>query len=128
MHYGYNIIGTYGQVLPFVIIAIMGYFSFFRANLRLIDLMYNLLLAMTCYFLVATTVHPWYIVTLVLLSVFTQKRFALLWSYTIIMSYAAYSGTTFTEQNAILVIEYAVLILFVLFENRIRSSACFIKL
>ena len=28
MHYGYNIIGTYGQVLPFVIIAIMGYFSF----------------------------------------------------------------------------------------------------
>ncbi|UOQ51307.1 hypothetical protein [Hymenobacter cellulosivorans] len=68
----------------------------------------TLLFTLTLYFALATTVHPWYITTLVALSSFTRYRFALVWSALIPLSYAAYQTSAYTENLSLVAAEYAV--------------------
>jgi len=63
------------------------------------------------YYFISTTVHPWYIISLLLLSVFTNYKFVLVWSYTLILSYIAYNKFSVEECNSILIIEYTPVIL-----------------
>ena len=61
---------------------------------------------LTGYFLISTTVHPWYIVSLLLLSIFTPYTFARVWSYTLIFSYFAYNQFSVDENGYLLCLEY----------------------
>lgn len=58
------------------------------------------------YYFISTTVHPWYIINLLLLSIFTNYRFIILWSYTLIFSYFAYGEFTVKESSLWLSLEY----------------------
>lgn len=58
------------------------------------------------YYLFTTTLHPWYITTLLALSVFTNFRFAILWSYMIFLTYAGYGPEGFNENLWIVSVEY----------------------
>ena len=49
-----------------------------------------MLLLLSCYFFIATTVHPWYIINLILLGILTGYSFPILWSMTVFWSYSAY--------------------------------------
>jgi alpha-1,6-mannosyltransferase len=60
----------------------------------------------TGYYLISTTVHPWYIISLLLLSIFTPFKFAKVWSYTLILSYFAYHQFNVEEKGVILCLEY----------------------
>ena len=60
----------------------------------------------TGYYLISTTVHPWYIISLLLLSIFTPFKFAKVWSYTLILSYFAYHQFSVEEKGVILCLEY----------------------
>jgi alpha-1,6-mannosyltransferase len=60
----------------------------------------------TGYYLISTTVHPWYIISLLLLSIFTPFKFARVWSYTLILSYFAYHQFSVEEKGVILCLEY----------------------
>ena len=64
-------------------------------------------LAISClYYFTATTVHPWYIIFPLLLGVFTNYRFVILWSATVILSYSAYGTSDVQERPLILLVEY----------------------
>jgi hypothetical protein len=65
-----------------------------------------MLLAFFIYLSLTTTVHPWYLATPLLLSLFTRFKFMLLWSLTIFLSYVAYSNAEVNEQTWILALEY----------------------
>jgi alpha-1,6-mannosyltransferase len=69
-------------------------------------LIQNTLVLLSGYFLISTTVHPWYIVSLLLLSVFTNYKFARVWSYTLIFSYFAYNQFSVNETWYMLCLEY----------------------
>ena len=69
-----------------------------------------LLLLLTLYFLLATTVHPWYLAPLVLLSTFTRARYALVWSGMAVLSYAAYRTSAYTEDLGLVALEYTVVL------------------
>ena len=58
------------------------------------------------YYFISTTVHPWYITSLLLLSIYTNYRFILVWSYTLIFSYCAYSEFSVKESSLLLSLEY----------------------
>ena len=58
------------------------------------------------YYFISTTVHPWYITNLLLLSIFTNYRFIILWSYTLIFSYFAYGEFNVKESSLWLSLEY----------------------
>ncbi|CAM4178978.1 hypothetical protein GILI108418_08515 [Gillisia limnaea] len=107
---GYNIIETAGKVLPVIVILILAGLAIFRKNNSPQRLITTMLLGVSIYFFLSTTVHPWYIATPLLLSVFTRYRFAVIWSFVVIFSYAAYSDVVFRENLWLVALEYIVVI------------------
>jgi len=106
---GYNEIAIIGKVLSFLVILFVLGMAFFRHNTTLPKLITAILLSMTFYLLFSTTVHPWYISTLVILSIFTNYRFPLVWSFVIILSYLAYVNINSADKSEnlwIIALEY----------------------
>lgn len=73
------------------------------------------------YFLFATMVHPWYISSLLLVSVFSKYKFAFLFSLLILLSYYPYSLKVYNESNWIILVEYGLLFCFIIFEYSKRK-------
>lgn len=69
-------------------------------------LIHTILWILTGYYLISTTVHPWYIISLLLLSIFTPYKYARVWSYTLIFSYFAYNQFSVDENGYLLCLEY----------------------
>jgi alpha-1,6-mannosyltransferase len=67
----------------------------------------TLLLMLTAYYALATTVHPWYLTLPVGLSVLTRFRYALVWGGLAILSYAAYRTSVYAENPWLVGLEYA---------------------
>jgi Gpi18-like mannosyltransferase len=105
---GYNIIHITGKVIPFILIIFILYISFKKQDNSLKNLITNMLIVLSIYFFLSTTIHPWYIVSLVMLSVFTNWKFPVVWSFTIILSYFSYINPVFQENNLILTLEYVI--------------------
>lgn len=70
-------------------------------------LLKRMTIAYFIYLLLSSTLHPWYILPLLFLSIFTTYLFPLLWSLTVILSYAFYTrGNTASTNEILLWIEY----------------------
>ena len=65
-----------------------------------------LMWSLCIYFLFTTTLHPWYITTLLALSVFTQLRFPIAWTGLIFLTYVGYTQNGFSENLWITLAEY----------------------
>jgi len=68
------------------------------------------------YLLFTTTVHPWYITTLLMLSVFTRFKFVMVWTALIFLTYMGYSEATFYENLYWVILEYSVVIGYLTYE------------
>ena len=113
---GYNIIASAGKILPVVVIFGLLLLALFRKSYSKQQLMSTLLLGTSLYFLCATTVHPWYVATPLVLSVFTRYRFALVWSFVVFLSYSAYKIDRVDENLWLVAAEYLVVIGFFIWE------------
>lgn len=110
---GYNIIQFAGPGLALAALALMGFVvlrdwkgGVFQSKNP--DFWQSVLFLHAIYLFCATTVHPWYLVSLVGYSVFTRVRFALVWSGMVMLSYAAYGRDGFSEKFWLLGLEYGV--------------------
>jgi len=103
---GYNIIETAGKALPLVTIAILAGLSLLRKNNSLEKLIAAMLFGFTAYLFFSTTVHPWYLAIPLMLSIFTNYRYLFVWSFTVILSYAAYTANGFQENLWLVALEY----------------------
>jgi hypothetical protein len=113
---GYNTIGIIGKITPIVTLLTILIFALFRSNKKPANLFANALIALSIYFFISTTVHPWYIVNLVFLSIFTRFKFPIIWSYLLVLSYFAYSQIPFKENYFLLFVEYSIVFGFVVYE------------
>ena len=91
------------KIIVVVFVLIM---TFFRKNKTSIQLITTMLLVLSFYYFTSTTVHPWYIATLLILSIFTNYKFPLVWSFIIIISYLAYANSNNSENLWIIGFEY----------------------
>ncbi|UOQ70559.1 hypothetical protein [Hymenobacter cellulosilyticus] len=107
-HTGYNQIARLGTFLALATAAGILVLATTERRPTLANLPRTLLFTFTLYFALATTVHPWYITTLVALSVFTRYRYALVWSALIPLSYAAYQTSSYSENLGLVTLEYGV--------------------
>ena len=103
---GYNEIAIIGKILPVFTIIFLAIITFFRKNNSPQQLLTALLFGLSFYYFMATTVHPWYIASLVLLSVFTKYRYPIVWSVVIILSYQAYANNPWQENSWFILLEY----------------------
>lgn len=120
---GWNIIETVGKILPLITLAIILALSFFRKNNTPQRLITALLFSVSVYFLFSTTVHPWYIATPLLLSVFTNYRFPIIWSAAVMLSYSAYGKEGFDENLWLIAAQYIVVIAFAITEILARKGS-----
>lgn len=81
------------------------------SNIRGIDFINKILIGLTIYHLLATTINPWYIAPLVAFGLFTSYRYAIAWTFLIPISYIAYAGLPYVHTSIAIVIEYSVLFL-----------------
>ena len=122
--YGYNIIQTVGWKLGVATTMLIVLFTFrkgwAKSGVISIDstqfLLSDFLWILSIYFLFATTLHPWYITTLLALSVFTPYRFTLVWTGLIFLTYAGYSIDSFKENLWLVAFEYLGVIGYLIFE------------
>ncbi|WP_034260782.1 hypothetical protein [Altibacter lentus] len=107
---GWNIIGTAGKILPIIVFIVIILLTFLRKHSLIPQLCAGMLWAVSAYLLLATTVHPWYIATPLLLCLFTPYRFPIVWSVLVVVSYTAYGAEGFQEKLGWVAIEYVVVI------------------
>lgn len=115
---GYNIIQITGRIMPILILFYIIYQAFKGNNKTTLDLFQSFLLVLSVYFFTSTTVHPWYIINLVLIGVFTKFNYPIVWSLTAILSYNAYSNPEFKENFWLIGLEYCFVFLFLLYEKK----------
>ena len=127
---GWNVIGTVGKILPVLVLLFVLGLTFFRKNKTPKQLIPTMLFAVSFYFLLSTTVHPWYVATPLLLSVFTRYKFPIVWSFMVMLSYSAYGKDGFDENLWLVSLEYLVVIGFAVWEIVLKpkiKSASFLK-
>ncbi len=112
----WELIDSYGSMLTKAIIVIVLLFAFLRKNQKLDSVITSMVFALACYYFLSSTVHPWYVVFLLGFAIFTDYRFPLVWSCTIILSYYAYSNPDYKENLWLLAIEYILVIGFFIYE------------
>ncbi len=86
---GYNSIAVLAPslgALAFALILLVA-FRYKRANIMEVSLVSYLI-----FLLLSTTVHPWYIIPLVYLAIRSGRLSILVWSFTVVFSYAHYLG------------------------------------
>ena len=119
-NFGIQLIEHMSYVVPFLMAVFTLYFSLQKTT-ETKKIIQSFFWILTIYFLMSTTVHPWYITTLVFLSCFTNYKFALAWSATIFFSYFAYHKSGVESNTLFELIEYVSVGIVLLFE-RIKNK------
>jgi hypothetical protein len=113
---GWNIIQKLGPILGLTSLIVILLLTFIPKNERPRQMMVSMLMAISVYYFLSTTVHPWYIALPLIISVFTHYRFVVLWSLLVMVSYYAYGNSDFKESMWLVGGEYVLLYGFLGFE------------
>lgn len=98
---GYNIIQQLGPFLSLITLI-----SIVLIALQRRSFLEKMLFSLTVYFLLATTIHPWYITTLVAFGALTGRWYPILWSTLLPLTYVAYSSIPYHENLRVVGLEY----------------------
>lgn len=120
---GYNEIGIIGQITPILTTIFLGILTFFRKNITLEQLFTAMLFGLCFYYFTATTVHPWYVATPLILSIFTKYRFPIIWSLVIIVTYQAYANLPWQENLWLVSFEYFCVYGYLIYEIKGKKIA-----
>jgi alpha-1,6-mannosyltransferase len=103
--FGYNLIAIIGPLLAVSSLILILKKSFSREGL-----VESSLFILFVYLLCSTTVHPWYIIILFGVSLFSNYRFPLVWTITVGLSYQAYASFPVNENLVLVAIEFSIVV------------------
>jgi len=98
---GYNLIQLLGPFLSLMTFSTVLWLMFQKRSLA-----EKMLLALSTYFFLATTVHPWYITTLVALGALSKRLYPVAWSLLLPLTYLAYATQPYQENLRVVGLEY----------------------
>ncbi|WP_158530574.1 glycosyltransferase 87 family protein [Algoriphagus yeomjeoni] len=108
---GYNIIGEVTPILSVITLLGILYFSWKRMPKNMHQLVDLWVLIYLFYLVLQPVVHPWYLIPGFGLSLFTNRKAFLIWTFLVILSYQAYSDPNYQENPIFLFVEYSILAL-----------------
>jgi alpha-1,6-mannosyltransferase len=76
----------------------------------------RMLWVLFAWLLCTTILHPWYIITLLAISLFTPYRFTVVWTAMIFLTYQGYTENSFRENLWLIALEYCVVIGYLSYE------------
>jgi len=120
---GYNIIATAGPRLAAAGTLLIIIVSWFCRNAKLKNLPSVYIIIMTIYYLFSTTVHPWYLSSLLVFVPFAGYNYPVVWSLLIPLTYITYQTTAYEQNFWLITLEYLVVLAVVMvdFYRRNRS-------
>ena len=111
---GYNPIAVLGPVLAGITVLVLLWIALRAGQL---DFYTAALYSYVAYYLLATTVHPWYLIPVVYLSLAAKRPVWLVWSFTVWFSYSHYLEQVGPKWGW-LVLEYGILAMALLVDRR----------
>ena len=115
---GYNPIGILSKLMILCTLA-----GILFVYLKDSDMLSGFFWVFIIYLGFAAIIHPWYLTPLIALSIFVRFRFILVWSALIPLSYISYRTIPYNENYWIIVLEYVVVIGYLLWETKILAPA-----
>ena len=113
---GYNEISIISKITLIATVIFLFKMTFQRQNKTVIQLITAMLFVLSFYYFTSTTIHPWYLATPIILSVFTKYKFPIVWSFVIILSYQAYSNLPWKENLWFVALEYFIVFGYLIYE------------
>jgi hypothetical protein len=111
-HYTVQVIGPWVTGAMVLVICLIAVFRKADTYPRFFE---TLLFILSVHLLFASTVHPWYVVNLLAIAMFTRYRYPVVWSFAAVFSYFMYSNGSI-EVWWIIAIEYTIVISYAVWE------------
>lgn len=118
--YGYNRIQSYGPYLSQLATKFIILFAWYRSNFTFEKMIQRFVFALFVYYMLSSTVHPWYLIFPFALSLFTSYSYVLVWTFLVGFSYLHYANLSENEFRFWVAVEY--LTLFSFFFTQVISS------
>ncbi|WP_394974776.1 mannosyltransferase [uncultured Croceitalea sp.] len=112
----WELVKSYGSLVPKIIIIAALLLTFLRKNQNMGTLLSSMLLLLTFYYFLSSTIHPWYVIFLLILGILSNYRFPIVWSAMVVLSYYAYSNPEFKENLWLIAIEYFIVLSYLCYE------------
>lgn len=119
---GYDLVQLIGPLLALITFLFILFLAIKRRHHAIADLPKEMLCSFSLFLFLSTTIHPWYLCLPLVLSVFTNYRFVILWSFLSILSYYAYSQVDWQENFLLLSIEYILVFIFLIVELKYEGT------
>ncbi len=105
---GYNQIAIIGPMLALILLSVILKVSYEkgRKEFDIISLSQLALMIFPLHLLLSTTVHPWYLITILFFTTLVEFPAVILWSYSITWTYINYNGNIYKENYFVVFLEY----------------------
>ena len=115
---GYNAIHRIGPAMGMLTLAGLSLLWVWHRFGRGLAWMPAMAFALTLHFLMGTTIHPWYLTTLLAVGMLAGLRYTVAWTYLVVLSYSHYDCGGFREHYGWIAMEYVALMAFIVLEWR----------
>lgn len=126
-YFTWNTVYVVGPFLSYISLGIIVFMALRRKVANEENMLIYMFWGYTFYLLLGSTLHPWYLTSVLFLSVFTKSRFTLAWTYLVVLSYAFYDQRFAEYQILIRCLEYVGLILFVWWERKSKINGSLLQ-
>ncbi len=113
---GYNQIAIIGPTLSLITVGTILLLGWRQKKSQLLQLLNAMLISFSVYLFMTTTVHPWYLCMLVMLSIFQRSWWVLVWSGVVVWSYTTYVTPEFIQDLRLISLEYIVVFISLIFQ------------
>ena len=119
----YNTTLIVGSVLsPLAMVCIVG-LALYSLRKKKESIFVFMLMGYVLYLLFSSTIHPWYLIIPLGLSIYTGYRFMIYWSFVVMMSYSFYALGNGVWLNVLIAIEYIGLLLWMSLEMKSKKRS-----
>ena len=102
----WEFVKIYGKQYPVLVIAVVVLLSLGRPKNPMNYFLIAATLSLSLFLFLSPTVHPWYLIVPLLLSLYTDFKYLILWSGLVFLSYITYALPDFQEDIRVQAIEY----------------------